>query len=253
MPKACVLFKPSVAYRRDAFEAGLRRLGYATVERPLPNPERGDVLVLWNRSVVDEGHARRYEASGATVLVSENGYVGKDEQGHKLFALARGHHNGAGEWLVGSETRWSSSLDPWRSQGDFLLVLPQRGIGERGVAMPRDWVGRASSLLRRLTKRPIRVRPHPGMAKTDPYDALRGAHAAVTWGSGAGIKALLAGVPVFYELSRWIGAPAGTFLGGADLERPFLGDRLPMFRRLAWAQWSLKEIEGGEAFAWLLK
>ena len=70
MPKACVLFKPSVAYRRDAFEAGLRRLGYATVERPLPNPERGDVLVLWNRSVVDEGYAKRYEARGATVLVS---------------------------------------------------------------------------------------------------------------------------------------------------------------------------------------
>jgi hypothetical protein len=75
--------------------------------------------------------------------------------------------------------------------------------------------------------------------------------AAVTWGSGAAIKAIIAGVPVFHEFSRWIGAPAAKF-GAANLEQPFVGDRLPMLRRLAYAQWSVAEIERGEPFALLL-
>ncbi len=252
--RVCVLFRDSVAYRREVFYAGLRRLGYEIVDHPLTHPSRDDLLVLWNRSPHQESYAKAYERAGAKIVVSENGYIGKDEQGHKLFALARDHHNGAGRWNVGGTgQRFRIPLSDWRRDGDFILVLPQRGIGERGIAMDRYWTQTVQKQLAKLTRRPIKVRPHPGMAKTDPYDALRGAWAAVTWGSGAAIKALFAGVPVFHGLPRWIGAPAAVCLGeGTDLERPVLGDRLPMFERLAWAQWSVREIESGEAFACLL-
>jgi hypothetical protein len=74
----------------------------------------------------------------------------------------------------------------------------------------------------------------------------------VTWGSGAGITSLIAGIPVFHEFDRWIGGPAARF-GIDDIESPFTGDRLPMFKRLAYMQWSVDEIESGEAFQWLLK
>lgn len=254
--KACVLFKPSVAYRRDAFQAGLKRLGYALVERPNNNPASEDLLVMWNRSIYEESFAKAYERAGAKLVIAENGYIGKDEQGGKLFALALNHHNGVGKWNVGTPARTLPellALKPWRSSGDFLLLLPQRAIGETGVSMPRDWVATATKLLRSKTRREIRVRPHPGAAKTEPYEALKGAWAAVTWGSGAGIKALFAGVPVFRGLDRWIGASASERLQDGDIERPFLGDRGPMFERLAWAQWRLSEIESGEAFACLLR
>jgi hypothetical protein len=73
----------------------------------------------------------------------------------------------------------------------------------------------------------------------------------VTWGSGAAIKAIAAGIPVFHELECWIGAEAATF-GINDLEHPFLGDRHLMFHRISWAQWTAEELASGEPFRWLL-
>lgn len=250
--RATVLFKPSVSYRRDAFEDGLRILGYGISPTPLSTPARDDLLVLWNRSHYENHVALRYEAAGATVVVAENGYIGSDGAGHKLYALARTHHNGAGKWNVGNTPRWRQPIRPWRGSGDTILVLPQRGIGCTGIAMPTGWEVDVRKRLAAMTDRPVRVRRHPGVAKEDPYLALVGAHAAVTWGSGAGIKALAYGVPVFHDFSMWIGAPAARALKGADIEDPFLGDRLPMFERLAWAQWSLAEVQSGEAFRCLL-
>jgi hypothetical protein len=74
----------------------------------------------------------------------------------------------------------------------------------------------------------------------------------VTWGSGAGIKSIVAGIPVFHEMPNWIGAPAAK-LGLDDIEQPFLGDRQPMLNRLAWAQWDLDEIASGEAISWVCR
>jgi hypothetical protein len=63
----------------------------------------------------------------------------------------------------------------------------------------------------------------------------------VTWGSGAAIKALQWGIPVVSEMPDWIGEQDNTDAG-----------RLEMFRRLAWAQWTMEEIAHGEPFARLL-
>lgn len=262
MGTACVLFRESLTYRRDAFQAGLQRLGYDLVTFPQAKPSPGDVLVLWNRKPDHERYARAYEAVGADVLIAENGYIGKAPDGGKLYALARGHHNGAGTWPTDGPAvgqRWDAlgiDLKPWRETGSHILVLPQRGIGEPGVAMPRDWLARTLAELGRRTNRPIRIRRHPGREKVEPDADFVGAWACVTWGSGAAIKALAAGVPVFYGLDRWIGRDAAFPLQHAfALEEPVIGDlcRERMFRRLAWAQWNLAEIESGEAFACLLR
>jgi hypothetical protein len=116
--------------------------------------------------------------------------------------------------------------------------------------MPRPWLSEAESRLRRFTKRHIVIRRHPGREKLDPD--FTNVWAVVTWGSGAAIKALAAGVPVFYEMPNWIGGDAA--IQGVDrIETPWLGDRLPMFRRLAWAQYRLSEIEKGWPFAALIE
>ncbi len=261
MPTAVVLLRSTPSYRPELFREGLRRVGYKLLDRALREPTPEDVLVVWNRRPSDGFHIRTYEKAGARIVVAENGYIGhlKDDS-RKVFALALGHHNGAGTWphcngiATALPSRWSRfgvELEPWRKDGDFLLILPQRGIGEPGVAMPRFWGQDLMTRLRRSTRRPIRIRRHPGPTKSEPYEDLRGAWAAVTWGSGAAIKALAAGIPVFHELPPWIGAPAAR-LGVETIEEPFLEDRTPMFDRLAWAQWSAREIESGEAFAWLL-
>jgi hypothetical protein len=256
MPVAHCLIRPLPHYRRDAFCAGLEKLGFKiTSEFPGRNICPGDVLVVWNRHGVFDTLARKFEATGNPIIVAENGYVGDDESGRQLYSLARTHHNGAGAWHVGEADRWSSlgiETFPWRKTGDHILILPQRGIGPKGVAMPRDWVNETVASLMSRTKRPIKVRPHPGKHAAPPLDPdLTNAWCVVTWGSTAALKAIVAGIPVFYGLEKWIGAPAAKF-GLNKLEDPFVGDRGPMLHRLGWAQWRVEEIATGEPFRCLL-
>lgn len=253
-PRAADTLRDSPYYRRDAFRRGLQRVGFDVGHAPQSNPAQQDILLIWNRSPSNEPFAKRYEAAGARVIVAENGYIGADPDNHILYALALGQHLGAGTWRVGAGDRWDRlglQLSPWHRGGSEIIVLPQRGIGAPGVAMPRDWPDQIVGRLRAVTDRPIRVRPHPGKDKTDPFFDLTKAWAAVTWASGAGVKSIVYGVPVFHELKSWIGASAAR-LGIDDIENPFLGDRLPMLQRLSWAQWTLSELESGEAFSWLL-
>jgi len=191
---------------------------------------------------------------GAGAFVTENGYLHGGPPRYTTYALARSQHNGAGTWPEGPAARWEAlgvDLKPWRTDGRHILVLPQRGIGPAGVAMPRGWPEAVTRRLRSMTKRPVQLRKHPGPIAVALEPDLRDCWAAVTWGSGAAIKAIIAGVPVFHDMPGWIGAPAAARLE-AGLEQPFLGDRLPMLRRLVWAEWTTDELATGEPFARLL-
>ncbi len=256
MRRAWSLIRTEPHYRREAFDAGLQRLGYQVISGPPADPRPGDVVLVWNRMAAGQRAAVIAERAGATVLVAENGYLGADREGRQLYALAIGHHNGRGRWPEGGAERWDAlglTVEPWRSDGAHVLVLAQRGIGEPGIAAPKDWARKTVNLLARLTRRPVIVREHPGrLAAPRPLaEHLAGCWCAVTWSSGAGLKALVAGIPVIHGLSGWIGAAAA----GSDLaaiEAPVMPDRLPMLRRLAWAQWTVGELANGEAFDRLL-
>jgi hypothetical protein len=112
--------------------------------------------------------------------------------------------------------------------------------------MPSSWPQNVVGRVSQFTSRSISIRPHPGLYRPKEPDFSK-TWCAVTWASGAGIKALVAGIPVFYEMKNWIGSLAAKY-GLRDIENPFLGDRLPMFERLAWAQFFMDEIENGEPF-----
>jgi len=240
-------------YRRDAFAAGLARLGFR-VQRGVPTAPIGrDVLVVWNRYGVNHRGATEFERRGLPVIVVENGYLGVElasTPGRRWYAMALGHHNGAGRWPVGDGARWAElgvELRAWRTGGDEIVALPQRGIGPPGVAMPVQWVRTAAKI--------GRVRQHPGQRESVPLERdLARARAVVTWGSGAALKALAWGIPAFYALPTWIGAPAARPLTHMDLG-PVRDDaaRLAMFERLAWAQANLEEIGAGDAISRLLE
>lgn len=249
-------------YRHEAFCSGLRAIGLQVTSAMHWQPQSSDLLVIWNRYMERHDCAERFEKAGGRVLVAENGYLGKDWNRGCWYALSEGNHNGAGRWTVGGPERWRKygmPLAPWRRDGKHVLVLPARGIGPPGVAQPGGfntqdaWIEATVAAVEKLTDRPIVVRRHPGsfMAEKPLAEDLRDAWCAVTWGSGAAIKALFDGVPVFHGMPNWIGAPAALPFG-ADIEHPFLGDRLPMFERLMWAQWTGDEIASGEAFRSLL-
>lgn len=231
-------------YRKADFIAGLHACGFEVVHN-LPKPRPGDLVVVWNRHGANNATASAFEQAGATVLVAENGYFGKNWMGRKWFALARGHHAGGGEWNHGGPERWDSwgvELAPWR-EGRETLILDQRGIGEPGIASPHGWADHVMASIGG------RVRRHPG-AK-DPAvslaDDLADARCVVTWHSGAALLALMLGVPVFYGFPQWIGAGAARPLAEFD-KGPLHGDRQTMFRRLAWAMFTDEEVRNGKAF-----
>lgn len=251
--RALSLLRNSEHYRSAAFRSGLEAVGFEVVPE-LRNPTPADLLLTWNRSGGNNEIACHFESAGASVIVAENGYLGKTWRGEKWFALSLGHHVGAGEWRPAGPERWDAlqvPLAPWREDGTDVLVLEQRGIGEPGIASPPGWAEHAA----RLTGG--RIRRHPGA--TAPAisleDDLVGVREVITWHSAGALAALMAGVPVYYDFPQWIGRSAAVPLFQRCQTPPLRDDaaRLAMFRSLAWAQWRLEEIERGDAFAHLLE
>lgn len=255
-PIAYCLVRDRPHYRREVFKQGLERLGYTVKPRVDRRIDPHDILIIWNRYGNGAVQAKAFERTGCPVIVTENGYLDMKDTS-KAFALALDHHNGAGRWPQDLDRldRLAVELEPWRDGSNGILVLPQRGIGPPGVAMPHRWQTDVMQRLRKIgVDRLARVRPHPGGNKrVKPLaEDLDGIGLAVTWGSGAGLKALCAGVPVMHEFKQWIGAPAAHF-GVEAVHPPLTYDREVMLRRLSGAQWSGEEIATGEPFKMLLE
>lgn len=258
MPRAVVTVLLRPPYHGDKMMEALRGLGYKTTTQPLGNPKPGDVFVTWNRHESRDEAAKAHEKAGGTVLVVENGYFGRNFRGSEWYALAKGHHNGAGEWPKGDKARWAGlgvDVRPWKKDGSEIVVLATRNMGHADCREPRGWSEYIAGVIEGRTGRRVRVRKHPGPQWATPdvslQEDLGDAWAAVTWGSTAGLKALAMGIPVFYGFKKWIGAPAGEWVKSERLERNFC-NRTPMFSRVATAMWSLDEIASGRAFECLL-
>lgn len=261
--RAYLMVRDQPHYRRDAFARGLARLGFAVEAQPRGGVAPEDVLVIWNRYGHYAQIADRAERQGATVLVAENGLLGRDRPDGKWYSLAVGLPAAGGgrlpEPLPGEDrTRTiGAELGELRRNDGEVIVLEQRGIGPPGIASPPGWTDRAVALARASTKRPVRVRRHPGEGPRIPIkEDLKHCHCVVTWASSAALVALALGVPVFYQLPTWIGRAAGKpFTGGAgELEFPKLDEqaRAATFRNVGLSTWRTDEIETGEPLARLL-
>lgn len=261
MKRAYCVIRDQPHYRRDAFHEGLKVNGFHVLDQQLPAepPRPGDILVLWNRYSDREVTADKWEKQGGAVIVAENGYIGKDQGGVQYYAMAKHGHNGSGQWHVGEQNRWDVlgvTIQPWRPNDDgHILICGQRGIGSRDMASPPGWHDQVARRLRAYTKRPIRIRVHPGNEPpaVSLDEDLQAAHAVVIWSSSSGVKALVSGYPVFYDAPHWICSGAAR-AGIEDIEAPLLDSaaRLTALQRLAWAQWTIEEIASGEPFRHLL-
>jgi hypothetical protein len=255
--RAFCLIRSEPVYRRHGFVEGLRRCGYDVKDHVVDRNDfhPGDLLVIWNRYWENHALANIAEAKGATVIVAENAYVANDRSQRTRYALALHGHNGIGDWHCGGPERWEAlgiELKPWRVFGDHVLICPNRSFGMPGYIMPVNWAEKAYIELQHITRRPLRIRPHPGNepARKPLSQDLKGAWAVVVWSSSAGVEALIEGIPVICMAPRWIAkSAAGETL--KSVVEPALIDRLPALHRLAWAQWHIEEIESGAPFQYL--
>lgn len=234
--------------------AGLRLAGFdVSIERPVA-ARPGDVLLIWNRYWDNDRLATEFERQGGTVLVAENGYLGMNRDDRQIYAMARHAHNGRGHWFAGGPERFKSlgiEVKPWRTDGDHILVAPNRSFGMPGGVMPEGWGERIAAELRRNTGRKVRLRPHPGNGRpvVPLDDDLRNAWAVVIWSSSVGVESLVRGIPVVCCAPWWIckrGALSSIGEVGSEPERT------RALEEMAWAQWTVKEIADGTAFRHLL-
>lgn len=246
MRRAVNLLRPEPHFRRECFTDGLRSAGFDVVDQ-IKQPKPDDVLLTWNRGSSRNEEAKRFESAGCKVIVTENPYLPV----RHWYSLALGHHMGRGTWPVGGAERWDAlgvELRPWR-EGEEVVILAQRGIGEPAISQPKAW----PESVRRATGGRIRAHPKRAALGITLEQDLAKASSVVTWGSTAALIALTMGIPAFYGLSGWIGAPA--CLPVAEFATGPLRDdtaRLQMFERLAWAMAPIPEIRDGTAIRRLL-
>lgn len=238
MPRAVIRIRREPAYRRDAFESGLRRLGYDVLDGSRSNAEwiptcRDDVLCLWNRKHgIEERMADTWENRGGTVLVAENAYLQRTDK--SMYAISVHGHCGSGWFPVGTEDRFTPlgfDLKPMNyDRPGYVLVIGQRGVGSRLMASPARW-GEALA-----KSHGHRFRPHPGMLRPriPLEDDLAGAREVRIWSSSVGVRALVEGIPVHHSAPHWI----------CEGEH-----REAALHRMSWGQWTVAEIAGGEPFA----
>lgn len=242
--KALVMIRRQPGYRYEAFETGLKRLGYTFVDparygREKPE-SRDDLLVCWNiHRGHDEGYARKWEQQGGTVLVSENGYLQREDK--TRYALSTHGHNGSGWFPQGTDLRFPAlgfELQPYRDTGEHILVRDQRGIGSELMHSPRGWGPRWAAKLRQYSKLPVKLMAHPGDKGKLEADLahLRGAAFVHVWSSAIAVRAMVEGIPVARHAPHHI-------LGPDDRSRE---ERL---ERMAHGQWHHEEIATGEPFA----
>lgn len=264
--RAFSLIRSQPWYRREAFAAGLKAAGHEVQHREPDRYDRDTLLVIWNRYGQTHELAKHVEAGGGRVLVAENGYLGAGGSApkfdvhpggprpHHYYSLSEGWHNGRGAWRAGGAERFAAlgvELKPWRTSGGHILVCPNRSFGVPPQVMPEGWAEACAARLRKQTDRPVRVRNHPGNDQPQRPLALdlEGAWAVFIWSSGAGVHALAEGVPTFCEAPYWILKNAAA---SGSVEQAIITEREPAFQRMAWAQWTLREIETGEPFRCLL-
>ena len=239
MKTAYLNLRYTVPERREAFINGLKRLGF-TIKECIPvRIDIGDIFVTWNRIGWADSVAANFINHGLPVIVAENATWGNEFAGKKWYTLARNYHNTSNCFHIGDDARWDYlgiALKPFKDEKG-VIILHQRGIGSPPTTMPNNWATRAQA------QHGGTIRHHPGRIKNSiPLELeLQKYGTAITWGSGAAIKALMMGLQVKADMPNWIGDQDNTEQG-----------RLDMFRRLAWAQWELEEISVGNAFAWLL-
>jgi hypothetical protein len=161
--------------------------------------------------------------------------------------------------------RLGLDLLPWRDQGHHVLVCLQRdgGWSMKGTDMAA-WTDVTVRRLRRLTDRPIVVRPHPkhgmdlsaltklpGVTQSPPGHSLQqdlvGAWAAVFYNSSSSVAAVLNGVPVFVsddDCVAW--AVANSDLD--QIEAPGMPDRTQWLYDLSAAHWTDAESRSGTIY-----
>jgi len=208
---------------------------------------------------------QKLRAAGHDVLVVERGYLGDR---FAWTSLAWNGLNGHGEFPAapvdgGERFRQHFSMQPWKEGGDYVLLMGQ--VPGDASLQGKDlmpWYEQTAERAAAAYGLPVKFRPHPLTARKGIKQQLRmatnsrgtleedlaGAAVAICYNSNSAVDAVLAGVPT---VTADVGAMAWDVTGHklGEVAKP---DREQWAHDLAWKQWTLAEIESGEALRGLV-
>jgi hypothetical protein len=166
---------------------------------------------------------------------------------------------------------YNMDLQPWRTQGNHILVTLQRPLGwsMRGVDLMK-WLNNTLGQIRAHSDRPILLRWHPGDWKAFPQyqstldsfgatlsprdrhitEDLKNCWALVCHNSTPSAVAPIEGIPAF--ITDDPNYSQGGDIANTDfslLENPNLPDREQWIRKLAQCHWSFDDVRSGRCWA----
>lgn len=140
-------------------------------------------------------------------------------------------------------------IKPWRTGSKILLCPQSETFHNLHGHTQQHWVNECIASIKRHTKKPIEIRYKIAGTYTEKLfrESLRDVHAVVVFTSVAGVHASLEGVPCF-ATSECASAKFGS-MDLSKIENPEKPEnRYEMACVLADNQWTLEEIERGEAW-----
>ena len=164
----------------------------------------------------------------------------------------------------------NTSLKPWRSTGNHILVLCQRPKGFNMFTDQDQWLEKTIDKIRKISSRPIVIRMHPGdgsrfkqieklqkrygtTVSIDQHDNIRQAlhdcWCTVGINSTPNVVAALEGIPGYIEDPRHSWAADVAFTDLRQIESPPLPDRSEWIHKIANIHWSNDEVKSGRLWA----
>ena len=274
----------------DNFKAGVLAQGDEVVDyhdNQLPDQDLDVGFVLgytlednFRRKIIDILRARKVPQ----IFVDSNilHYARKEHEWHR-YSLNSVYPND-GVYLFGTmdPNKWAAysqwhgvKLQPWRQQGQHILILCQRPKGWNMFGNDQDhWLEKTIDKIRKIdVKRPIVIRMHPGdgsrfkqidkLNKRYPHktsrisistnenirDDLVNCWCVVGYNSTPNVVSVIEGVPAYIEdpLHSW--AADVAFSNLSDIVDPPMPDRTEWINKIANIHWSNQEVRTGKLWA----
>jgi hypothetical protein len=254
----------------SAVLSSLKKHGHQTVE----NSWDADAVIIWSvlwsgRMAANQAVWSHYRNLGRPVVVIDVGalYRGETWKVALNSVTANGFygHQENLDWDRPRKLGISLALNLSRNPRIVIAAQHARSLQTVGLASMESWVVQQVEQLRKVTDRPIVVRPHPrsnldwaGLVYLpgdvaieqpvkvvntyDSYNLAFDCHAIINHNSGPGIQAALAGTRPIVDSSS-LAYPVSIAL--EDIERPYTVDRDQWLTEICHTEYTVSELEQG--------
>ena len=150
-------------------------------------------------------------------------------------------HDGAGKNPDDRLNKLNLNFIEQKKLGDHIILSEPSEAMKKVYNVP-DWTDETIKLVKKYSDRKIIV--HNKFSKEPLLELLKNAWAFVSLQSTAGFMAMLNGVPAYFTDKTLINIGKLT-----EIEKPTIN--YGIFNNLAYGQWTLKEMQSGEAWEYI--